>query len=381
MTVQTKSREWLLRWKPTGAPCQSVLSRIRGNHDFLPDDSCIFHPVAAQTAAALSMSAQDEKLVRENLSALGYGDIAAVGCAQPGRDKIGFYMGSRIQNDLLQVAVVLRGTGGDEWYSNFEIGYSAEHSGFAKAADYAEEKLGDYVFTRAIGMEPQFFITGFSRGGAVAGILAKRLSDRYGLERVCAYTFASPATTISRRVNRYRSIFNFVRQEDFFTRVPLAGWGYTRYGRDISLSDVGDITLPFRQLTGEDYIGFTRQTAVDHCIGTLMTLAPNVYAYYKRRREVGERRVSLYELTRCVADMLSAHMDDAVADLFVTAMGSDYADLINFLSSGADLGELIASSSAAPSCSVADSHSPAAYMAALDLYLRQQPAVLAHTRP
>lgn len=370
MPVMTDKKEWLLRWKPNETSYQTELTRISDKEDFLPKNSCFFSPVTAETAAALSLSACDEKLVRANLSALGYDDIVAVGYQQSDPGKIGICIGSRLKGNRLQVAAVLRGTTGSEWYSNFDVGYAAEHCGFAKAADFAELTLGDYVFTRAIGTEPEFFIAGYSRGGAVADILAKRLCDRYGLERVCAYTFASPATTISRRTGSYRSIFNFVRQEDFFTRVPLICWGYTRYGHDVPLSNAGEITALFRRFTGEEYIGFTRQAPVDNFLCTLMKLAPNVHAYYERRRSVGDQRLSLYELMRSVADMLSNRMDDAVADIFVSAMLSDYADLISFLSSGADLSEIIACTSGAPGCSVADSHSPAAYMSALRLFLQ-----------
>lgn len=371
MVIASKNKEWYLRYPIQDPMRKTALCHITDESDFLPENTCRFHNTAAKTAAALSMSAADEKLLKENLSALGYGDIVTLAYKETDREKIGMCIGSRVKDDRLQIAVVLRGTCGDEWYSNFDIGYTAEHSGFAKAADFAELKLGDYVFTRAICVTPEFFITGYSRGGAVANILSKRLCDRYGLDYVSAYTFAAPSTTISRRTNRYGSIFNLVRQEDFFTRVPLTGWGYTKYGKNISLSDHGDMTARFHDLTGEDYIGFTRQVLVDNFLSALQRLAPNVHAYYRRRRQVGDRQLSMYEFLDCVADMLSQHMDDAVADVFFSAMFSDYADLISFLSSGADLSEIVTSTAAVPKCSVADSHSPAAYMASLELFLPQ----------
>lgn len=355
---------------PTGSGVTKTgISRIEYEEDPLPCDSCFFSGKAARTAAALSLSAGDEKMLKENLTTLGYSDILFVALHNTDSDKIGMCLSTRRKDDGIEVAVILCGTSGDEWYSNFDIGYSAEHKGFSKAADFAELKLGDYVFTRAIGTEPDFFVAGYSRGGAVANILAKRLCDRYGTNHVWAYTFGAPSTTISRRVARYNSIFNLTREEDFFTRVPLVGWGYTKYGRLISLSDIGDITARFKELCGDDYIGFTRKAAVDNFLCAVRKLAPNVHAYYERRRNVGGRRLSLYEFMRSVADMLSNHMDDAVADVFFSAMLSEYADLISFLSSGADLGELIASAEAVPRCSVADSHSPAAYIAALDVFL------------
>lgn len=368
MVLNTEKNKWLLRY-PITEQHKTELCQIETDKDFLPEVYSDFNGVTAKVAGTLSMSAADENLLRQNLSNLGYENIVTFAFQHTDSTKIGVCIASRVKNNLLQIAVILRGTTGDEWYSNFDIGYMAEHSGFAKAADYAELKLSDYVFTHTIGMEPEFFVTGYSRGGAAANILAKRLCDRYGLERVCAYTFAAPATTISRRVNRYNTIFNLVRNEDFFTRVPLAGWGYTKYGRTISLSDIGDMTERYREITGEDYIGFTKQGPVDNFLCAAMTLAPNVHAYYERRREVGEKRLSLYEFMRSVADMLSDHMDETAADVFLSAMVSDYADLVSFLSSGADLSDIICCASGIPKCSVADSHSSAAYMAALDVFL------------
>ena len=371
MVINTEKREWLLRWPLSDAPHRTAAQIIRSEKDFLPENRLRFSETAAMTAALLSMSAGEEKLLRDNLAGLGFHDVRTVAYAHTDRDKIGMCLGCRTTDDRLQIAVVLRGTEGSEWFSNFDVGYSAEHSGFAKAADFAELKLGDYVFTRAVGREPDFFVTGYSRGGAVANLLAKRLCDRYGLERVCAYTFAAPNTTISRRTNRYSSIFNLVRQEDFFTRIPLTSWGYTRYGHDISLSDVGDMTARYRALTAEEYIGFTRQGAVDNFLCALQTLAPNVHAYYERRRQVGEKSLSLYGFMHAVAQLLSDRQDDETAALFLSAMVSEYACLVSFLSSGADLSDIIASAGRVPKCSVADSHCPAAYMAALSLLLPQ----------
>ena len=194
MVTTTKTKEWYLRYPLEDPMHKTALCEIKDEKDFLPENSSVFQPVTARVAAALSMSAADETLLKENLRALGFGDIVTLAYGEGDRDKIGMCIASRVTGEQLQIAVVLRGTCGEEWYSNFEIGYSAEHSGFARAADFAELRLADYVFTRAICIQPRFFITGYSRGGAVANILAKRLCDRYGLDYVSAYTFAAPAT-------------------------------------------------------------------------------------------------------------------------------------------------------------------------------------------
>ena len=369
MVIGTEKTKLRMSYPADGGRGKQVTCDIAYEGDFIPPDSGLFSPVTARISGALAMSSADAAMLEANLRSLGYKDIVMIAFDSRDDDKIGLCLANRIGENGIEIAAVLRGTSGNEWYSNFDIGYTAEHHGFATAADFAELRLGDYVFTHAIGYEPRFFITGYSRGGAVANILAKRLCDRYGIDRVWCYTFAAPSTTISRRVARYSCIFNLVRDEDFFTRVPPAGWGYTKYGRNICLSDTGSVAARYRELTGEEYIGFTHQAPVDNFLCAVMTLAPNTHAYYERRRQVGERRLSLYEFMTSVADMLSANMDETVADIFMSAMVSDYADLMSFLSSGADLGDILSSSGGAPRCSVADSHNPAAYMAALETFL------------
>ena len=326
---------------------------------FLPGNSSRFDFTAARTACALSLSAEDKRELGDNLSALGYGDIVFY-------DDMGFCIASRTRGNTLETAVVIRGTQGNEWYSNFEVGYSAEHSGFSKTADFIELRLSDYLFTRAIGTQPSFFVTGCSRGGAVANILSKRLCERYGTDRVWGYTIASPRVTISRNVTRFNCVFNLIRDEDFFTRLPLEGWGYQRYGRDITLKTADDFTERFGLISGEEYIGYVSPQPVDTILCSMIKLAPNVHAYYERRRQVGDRKMSLYEFLNSVADILSDNTDESSADIFVSAMVSDYADLLSFLSDGADLYELIGSANGALRCSVADSHSPCAYIAALE---------------
>ena len=340
-------------------PCAEIAVPDGG----LPRETALFDRGAAETAVALSLSAADDKLLADNLNRLGCGDIHTVK-SDGSPDKIGMSLACRSRGDTLEVCVVLNGTQGSEWLTNFDIGYAAEHSGFARAADFAEQQTDSYVFTRAIGTQPRFLVTGYSRGGAVANILAKRLCERRGTDSVCAYTLASPALTISRRRAKCHCIFNLVRGEDFFARVPPEHWGYTRYGRDILLPS-GDIRARYRALTGEEYIGFTHPSEADDILAAVTRLAPNVPAYYKRRRKVDGRPLSLYEVMTSVARILAGEAGEE-ADLLLTAMVSEYADLLDHLSAGSDIARLLTSAEGIPRCSIADSHSPAAYLAAME---------------
>ena len=332
--------------------------------DFLPEDIGEFDIAAAKTACALSFSSVSRAMLTANLNALGYGDIEYK-TNRPNRDAAGMVIASRAENNLLHTAVVIDGSEGEDWLSNFDIGFSAEHRGFSRAADFAELSLGEYIFTRAIGSQPRFFITGCSRGGAIADILAKRLCERYGSDSVLAYTVASPRVTISRRTARFGCIFNLVRDEDFFTRIPPESWGYSRYGHDIRLKTGENFKALFASISGREYIGFDSSGPIDDILRTLTELAPNPVAYYRRRRDSGGGKLSLYEFMNHIADALSSNDPGNTAEALASAFLSDYADLLTFISSGADIGELSSSAGAAPRCSVTDSHSPAAYAAAI----------------
>lgn len=333
-------------------------------------DGGSFDAETALYAAAIAMSAADKTLLQENLRELGYEKVVFLAYDSDNVDKTGLALGIKEEKDVTTVAVILRPTVGKEWYSNFDVGYGAEHLGFLKAAEYAEQRVSDYLFVRLPKNSPRFFVTGYSRGGAAANILAKRLCDRYGSDAVRAYTFAAPNTCMSVKGARYGSIYNLVRDEDFFTRVPLAGWGYTKYGRNICLSDCGDIGKRYRILTGEDYIGFTSGDEVQGFLCALMRLAPNVHAYYERKYPVAGHQLALCDYMLTVAQILADEADESTGDIMMGAMVSQFASLSDFLSSGMDIGALLAPAQGIPRCSVSDSHSPAAYMAALDAYLK-----------
>ena len=79
-------------------------------------------------------------------------------------------------------------------------------------------------------------------------------------------------------------------------------------------------------------------------------------------------RISLYEFMTGLVQPLGGEPDEAAADLLMSAMVSDYAELMSFLSSGADPAVLLGAAQGIPRCSVADSHCPEAYLTALELF-------------
>ena len=157
---------------------------------------------------------------------------------------------------LLLVSV--RGSYGAEWLSDANMGDpaaldldAADHEGFAAAAteivDALSERrneLADEAGTDDIAL----LFCGHSRGAATANLAASYADDMTtslrplaDLDSIYAYTFATPEVTTMGNTGEdlYRNIFNILNPSDMVPRLPLASWGFSRYGRDLWLPEPG----------------------------------------------------------------------------------------------------------------------------------------------
>lgn len=133
-----------------------------------------------------------------------------------------------------------------------------DHRGYFRAAEDICCELNRWVEeSRASGAEVEVLVVGHSRGGAIANLVASELDDLRAraqedgrdqmssldeVERVYAYTFAAPATTVRHdaHAGRYGNIFNIINPSDIMPYLPLRAWGYERYGTNLYLPTVGD---------------------------------------------------------------------------------------------------------------------------------------------
>ncbi len=157
------------------------------------------------------------------------------------------------------ISVFVRGTNGTikEWSSNFDVGnlyrYNEEydvveakslrklngdwnrksnHRGFDVCATRIYRALATYMNTYVDPTAtPVFWLSGHSRGAAIANIVSSTYVDEG--EKVFAYTYASPNTTANTEASaeKYDCIFNLVNGDDFVPMLPMPEWGFTRYGR------------------------------------------------------------------------------------------------------------------------------------------------------
>ncbi|MCR5809277.1 MAG: InlB B-repeat-containing protein [Clostridiales bacterium] len=188
------------------------------------------------------------------------------------------------------VAIFVRGTeptSEEEWSSNFNVGdlvrffdeydsvegksprqrnddwtRKTNHRGFDVCATRLLNYLKTYYFdgfiAPALSAEEEasvaYWLTGHSRGAAVANLMASYLVDEG--EEVFAYTFAAPYNTANTEASaaKYDCIFNLVNSNDFVPTLPMPEWGFTRYGKT-ALVDASQWASQIKSATGEDYDG------------------------------------------------------------------------------------------------------------------------------
>jgi len=199
------------------------------------------------------------------------------------------------KGQVLLVAV-LRGTDGLEWRGNMDVGLDTRHESFEKAnralqAD-VEAYAGQHQLESII-----FFVTGHSRGAAVANLLAADLNQNLtalesGAGGVFCYTFATPNNATAPTEDK--NIFNFCFVDDFVPQVPLARWDYGKYGTTFTASAQAlyETNQAFKGLVDANInASYGRepsfnQAATEKVLEDFYLLAPSVEVYYTKEYEM-----------------------------------------------------------------------------------------------
>ncbi len=182
------------------------------------------------------------------------------------------------------IFVNLRGTpfNSSEWISNLSVSDAEKiqttmHKGFAKAAHIVNIALISYLLRHTIDPTNAFlFMTGHSRGAAVANVLSSLILryDFFKRENIYTYTFACPNVSSSPHTDdeKYHFIWNIVNAEDIVPTVPLnrGNWGYKKFGHVLAFSNKTNVSekkfdesyLPkinnfYTKISGHDYHAFT----------------------------------------------------------------------------------------------------------------------------
>ena len=87
-----------------------------------------------------------------------------------------------------------------EWLSNFNVGTSGDHAGFAESADLLVDRFNQYISSHNFS-NYKVWVVGYSRGGAVVDLFAKKVNeniDSYDIspEEFYVYTFGAPRASV-----------------------------------------------------------------------------------------------------------------------------------------------------------------------------------------
>jgi hypothetical protein len=189
--------------------------------------------------------------LKKMLEDLGFYNIRAYNYYDDNEHNNSFVLARRQVGGHNVVAVIIRGTDSAEWKGNFKVwddnhrdpGHGTHYS-FYESMKSVDTALRLYVLSSPAS---KIWITGHSRGGAVANLLAAKLTQQamsgsvnalVTKENIYAYTYATPNVKIpgisgpmgsnlpaeseQQMKANYMNIFNVVIDEDFVTHVPMS---------------------------------------------------------------------------------------------------------------------------------------------------------------
>lgn len=234
----------------------AYLSSFSYSDEFFAFDSSVFSPAIARASIALAAASYRNdppgSYIRRAIIDMGYNIVVSRGydikddedggMAADVQDTVAYTIGRRLANISGKYrfiyCIVLRGTeGAGEWLSNIDTGVSsdADHEGFRRTADALLAEISKRITTKA--ENNIIWITGHSRGGAVANLLGATITESQifaSRDNIYVYTFGSPNTTTKAGV--YDNIYNIINPDDIITVLPPERWGFHRFGDSIELS-------------------------------------------------------------------------------------------------------------------------------------------------
>lgn len=258
------------------------------------------------------------------LKSMGFDEVGFSDFASADPDDFHYTWGRKTLDDgTVLVAIAVQSSTPDinikkkGWRQNFTVnGDSTEGDHFAYAR--AVGKMIDGIADLGEGDRVKFWITGHSRGGGIANMLAAKLPEKLGDKNagIYAYTFEAPATTDEETAGSgdYGYIHNYLCRDDIITMIP--GWGMTRYGDSHEVMDkkrdekLWDELAALGSDEADQKLRIMVQDDADRLSSNLAAAIPTREDYSKERTDkVTASDGTVHEITYTYQDSLVRFMD------------------------------------------------------------------------
>ena len=165
---------------------------------------------------------------------------------------IGYSFATKQVEDSNLVAVSVRGDNyGVQWADNFRVGEQGNHENFDACAQIVYLALEDYLTELNSALPIKLWLTGYSRGGAIANILASKIMTNplgdVTKDSFSVYTFEAPRALMKENALPYDNVFNVVNGADVIAKFFPEKQNFYRCGKDIEIykSNIDQIILNF----------------------------------------------------------------------------------------------------------------------------------------
>lgn len=241
-----------VKYYSTATPGKLLKDSYAYNDQWFMTDPAVENPDMALLSMQLIAAACEsdaEGPGGQLLEELGFSDIGFRGSHDATIEDCNYTYGKKQLSDgSTLVAVVIQSYAFDSetkakgWQQNFLVNgehATASHYGFQEAVNAILPEVTDLTDSDSV----RYWITGQSRGGAIANILAASLPAKLDgrNQGIYAYTFEAPTVIDPENdaqkaqfVSDYPYIHNYICTDDIVPRIPV--WGMMRYGYDHELN-------------------------------------------------------------------------------------------------------------------------------------------------
>ena len=209
--------------------------------DYFKTSAKVYHKDLSMLSFGASMTTGKKDDASKFFTDIGYGNFVASSCYETGttENTVGYVLAQKTIGDNDVVALNICGLDyGMEWANNTKIGSEGNHAGFEARVNEIYTTLESYI-TEYASKEVKLWISGYSRGGGIANLLADKLlkenSFNVSAENMYVYTFEAPRGVDKENASNWENVHNIINSADLITYIAPDQYGLARCGQDIDI--------------------------------------------------------------------------------------------------------------------------------------------------